>query len=257
MAEHCAPPLQLLKEFARHISDIFIPPICISCSQLVDRHHGLCAKCWREISFVAGPVCDRLGIPLSFDPGDAVVMSAAALAKPPAYDRARAATHFSGTVRDLMHRFKYGDQHTARRLFAQWLLFAAQEIITECDIIIPVPLHRQRLRMRRFNQSAILAQDLSTKTGLEFRPDILVRQRSTLPQVGLTRDQRRRNLQGAFSVPDEEGRELFGRSVLLVDDVITTGTTIDICARVLKQAGASQVNIVAVSMVTAHSRIDL
>ncbi|MEO0810521.1 MAG: ComF family protein [Pseudomonadota bacterium] len=249
--------LQLLTEFTAKICDILIPPICVSCFEPLDRHHSLCAQCWRDVSFISEPICHQLGIPLPFDPGGIELLSAAALAQPPVYDRARAATHFSGTVRNLLHRFKYGDQHTARRLFMQWLLFAGRDVMAECDLVVPVPLHRQRLMARRFNQAAILAQDVALAGKLEFQPEVLKRERPTLSQVGLTRDQRRRNLQGAFAVPGKTKALLSGKSVLLVDDVITTGTTIESCARVLKRAGAKQVNVVAVAMVTDDSRINI
>ncbi len=139
----------------------------------------------------------------------------------------------------------------------QWLLFAGRDVMAECDLVVPVPLHRQRLMARRFNQAAILAQDVALAGKLEFQPEVLKRERPTLSQVGLTRDQRRRNLQGAFAVPGKTKALLSGKSVLLVDDVITTGTTIESCARVLKRAGAKQVNVVAVAMVTDDSRINI
>ena len=183
IAMRFAPQLRQLQRLATQAADVVIPPVCLSCSQLLDRHNSLCPRCWRDVSFIAGPVCDRLGLPLSFDPGDAAVVSAAALANPPAYDRARAATHFSGTARDLVHRFKYGDQLNVQRLFVQWLMQAGREIIEECDVIVPVPLHRSRLAARRFNQAAILAQGLARQTGLEFLPDNLRRQRATTPQA--------------------------------------------------------------------------
>ncbi len=156
-----------------------------------------------------------------------------------------------------MHRFKYGDQLTLRRLFTQWLMIAGRDIIAECGVIVPVPLHRSRLLTRRFNQAAVLAQDLAQQTGLEFCPDGLRRKRSTVPQVGLTRDQRRRNLQGAFMIPEESQTLFEGRTILLIDDVITTSTTIETCARILKRAGVARVNVIAVAMVTDDARVDI
>ena len=178
------------------------------------------------------------------------------MADPPNYDRARAIAHYTGVMRKLIHSFKYADQHTPRHLFTRWLQQAGRDFLHEPILIVPVPLHRRRLLSRRFNQSAILAHDLAKATGQNYDPATLIRKRQTASQVGLTRDQRRRNLQGAFAVTRRGASRLAGRSVLLIDDVITTGTTIRACAGVLKRAGASSVNIVALAMVTDDSRVN-
>ena len=249
-------PGHLIRIATARLSDLLIPPVCLSCHQPITGHNNLCAACWRRISFITHPLCDRLGIPLPFDPGGGVTLSAAAMADPPVYDRARAVAHYSGVMRDLIHSFKYADQHTPRHLFVRWLKQASSNLQNESALVVPVPLHNRRLLSRRFNQSAILAHDLASATGQIYNPSALIRQRQTASQVGLTRDQRRRNLQGAFAVTNNGAAHIAGRSVLLVDDVITTGTTIAACARVLKRAGASNVNVVALAMVTDTSRIN-
>ena len=190
-----------------------------------------------------------MGLPLPFDTGERMV-SAAALARPPAYDRARAVAHFSGSIRALVHQFKYADRQDARALFGRWLGEAGHELLAGADVIVPVPLTRWRLLTRRFNQAAILAQELSRQSGVVMDPHLLRRTRFTRAQVGLTHDQRRRNVAGAFSVPHNRRRRAGGRSVLLIDDVVTTGATAEACARALKQAGAARVDVLALAMVT-------
>jgi ComF family protein len=194
-------------------------------------------------------LCDILGMPLPFDTGERMV-SAAAAARPPAYDRARAVAHFSGSMRTLIHQLKYADRHDARALCGRWLAEAAQDLIAGIDAVVPVPLSRLRLLSRRYNQSAILAQELARATGLAVDVGLLRRVRFTRAQVGLTRDQRRRNLAGAFQVTPARRAWLPGRSVLLVDDVVTTGATAEACARALKRAGAARVDVLALAMVT-------
>jgi len=235
-------------------ADIVVPPSCLVCRTPLEQHHALCAPCWREVYFIRAPLCDVLGIPLPFDTGERTV-SAGALARPPAYDRARAVAHFSGSMRTLVHQLKYADRHDARALFGRWLAEAGRELLAGADLVVPVPLTRWRLLSRRFNQAAILAQELSRQAGLRLDLHLLRRTRFTKTQVGLTHDQRRRNVAGAFSVTHSRRASLQGRNVLLVDDVITTGATAEACARALKRAGAARVDVLALALVTGEALV--
>lgn len=236
------------------VADLIVPPCCLVCRAPVSAHHLLCASCWREVHFIRPPLCDVLGIPLPFDAGERMV-SAAAAARPPAYDHARAVAHYSGAMRTLVRQFKYADRHDARALFGRWLAEAGRELSRGVDVVVPVPLSRWRLLSRRFNQAAILAQELSRQTGLAVDLHLLQRSRSTRTQVGLTRDQRRRNLAGAFRVRRSRRASVAGRHVLLVDDVITTGATAEACARALKRAGAARVDVLALALVTNEALV--
>lgn len=230
-------------------ADLIVPPCCLACRARLGAHHLLCPGCWREVNFIRPPLCDVLGIPLPYDTGERTV-SAAAVADPPAYDRARGVAHFSGTMRSLVHQLKYADRHDARVLLGRWLADAARDLQPAPDMIVPVPLSRLRLLLRHFNQAAILALELSRQTGVPMNPMLLRRTRWTRSQVGMTRDERRRNMAGAFGVPRHARTALAGRSVLLVDDVVTTGATVNACARALKRAGAARVDVVALALVT-------
>lgn len=243
-----------LRRLLAACADIIVPPCCLVCRAPLGAHHLLCAPCWREVHFIRPPLCDVLGIPLPFDMGERMV-SAGALARPPAYDRARAVAHFSGSMRTLVHQLKYADRHDARSLLGRWLAEAGRELLAGADVVVPVPLTRWRLLSRRFNQAAILAQELSRQTGLAVDPRLLQRTRSTKTQVGLTHDQRRRNVAGAFRVPGSRRAGLHGRNVLLVDDVITTGATAEACARTLKRAGAARVDVLALALVTNEALV--
>ena len=235
-------------------ADLIVPPCCLVCRAPLGAHHLLCAPCWREVHFIRPPLCDVMGIPLPFDTGGRMV-SAAAAASAPAYDRARAVAHYSGAMRTLVHQFKYADRHDARALFGRWLAEAGRDLMAGVDLVAPVPLSRWRLLSRRFNQAAILAQELSRQTGLAVDLHLLQRSRSTSTQVGLTRDQRRRNLAGALRVPRSRRASLTGRNVLLIDDVITTGATVEACARALKRAGAARVDVLALALVTSEALV--
>jgi ComF family protein len=237
-----------LARFWLRLTDVVLPTVCAACQQRIVGRDALCPACWSRISFIRPPLCERLGIPLPYDAGGGT-LSARALSDPPVYDRARAVARFGGVVRDLIHGFKYGDRHHPRRLFGRWLSVAGAELIAEADLIVPVPLHPVRLAWRRFNQAAILAQDLGRETGRPVAVDVLQRVKRTPAQVGLTADQRRRNMQAAFRVTPRWRERVAGRRVLLVDDVITTGATGDAAARALRAAGAVGVDVLALAIV--------
>lgn len=238
-----------LRSAAAVVADLVVPPLCVACHRPVSSHDAVCAGCWSEIDFIRAPLCDRLGIPLPFDIGGSMV-SAAAVADPPDYERARAVARFDGVMRELVHDFKFRDRHDARRLFGRWLAEAGVTLLANADLVVPVPLTRRRLAIRRFNQAAMLAQEVARLTGRRYEPLALQRIKRTQPQVGLSRQQRRENVAGAFAVAAAVKPVLAGAKVVLLDDVITTGATARACARALKRAGAARVDVLALAMVT-------
>jgi ComF family protein len=153
-------------------------------------------------------------------------------------------------MRTLVHQLKYADRHDARTLLGRWLAEAGRELTPGTDVIVPVPLSRLRLILRHFNQAAVLGGELARQIGVLMDPLLLGRIRRTRSQVGMTREQRRRNVAGAFRVPERRRARLAGRKVLLIDDVLTTGATADACARALKRAGAAHVDVLTLALVT-------
>jgi ComF family protein len=238
-----------LRAVAAAAADVVVPPLCLSCHRPLAGHSAICARCWADIAFIRPPLCDRLGIPLPFDIGGTMV-SAAAEADPPDYNRARAVARFDGVMRELVHDLKFRDRHDARRLFGRWLVDVGAALLHDADAVLPVPLTRLRLAGRRFNQSAILAQEVARLSGVRYAPAALVRTRRTAPQVGLSRQQRRDNVAGAFAVAAGSGDAFADAKIVLIDDVITTGATARACARILKRAGAARVDVLALAMVT-------
>lgn len=236
----------------RSALDVLLPPLCLGCRVHITAHDALCPACWRQVNFVRPPLCDRLGLPLPYDTGGRMV-SAAAVADPPDFDRARAVASFDGVMRDLVHAFKFHDTHHARHLFERWLMEAGRELLDEADVLVPVPLARWRLLTRRFNQAQILAADTGRIAKKPVRPFALVRSRSTPHQVGLTRAQRQRNVSGVFRVPASEIATVSGKAIVLIDDVITTGATASAAALTLKRAGARRVDVLALAIVANSS----
>ena len=241
----------MLSRLARSLSDLVIPPACPGCQMPLIEGNALCPSCWRGVRFIRAPVCDRLGTPLPFDTGE-VTVSAAALAAPPDYDRARAVAHHAGLMRRLVAGFKYSERQEARALFARWMTSAGAELIADCDVIVPVPIHPWRLFRRGYNQSAVLAQTIGRLSGKPVSVSQLIRHKLKRPQVGLKGADRRRNPRGAFKVRNAAAKPFAGRRVLLIDDVITTGATISACARELRAAGAIGVDVLALTLVTGE-----
>lgn len=243
-----------VQRFQRWLTDLLLPPVCLGCQDAVASRDALCPHCWSAIDFIGSPLCDRLGLRLPFATGD-IMISAAAAAHPPPYARARAVAHYDGAMRHPIHGFKFRDRHEFRRLFGIWLCRAGAQLIAEADLIVPVPLYRFRLLQRRFNQSAILAIEVGRLTGLPVLTGALHRKKRTASQVGLTRDQRRENVRGAFEVAPRQQKHIAGRRVLLIDDVITTGATAEACTTTLLKAGATKIDVLALAIVADPLRV--
>ncbi|WP_454684367.1 ComF family protein [Ancylobacter moscoviensis] len=237
------------RRLARGLVDVALPPACMACRAAVNEPGCLCAGCWSRMGFIERPFCDRLGTPLPHDAGEGAPLSPAALADPPAYGRARAVAVFGDVARDLIHALKYADRLDVAEPMARMMARAGADILAEADALVPVPLHGLRLWRRRFNQSAALARFVGKRTGVPLRTGWLERRRATTPQVGLDRTARLRNVAGAFAVPEAARAELRGRRVVLVDDVFTTGATIDACVKALTRAGAKRVDVLVFARV--------
>jgi len=234
----------------RRVRDLVIPPTCLLCDRLVANQGGLCAACWRQCRFIGRPFCEALGTPFAFDPGPGS-LSPAAIAEPPPFARHRSVMLYDEGARRLVSGLKFADRNELAPWMARLMKTAARELLDDCAVIVPVPLHRLRLHERRYNQSAELARHLAALSGREFLPQALERHRATRRQVGLTATERARNVQGAFRTPATMRPLVEGRRVLLVDDVYTTGATVAACARALRRARAAAIDVVTFAMVAA------
>ena len=237
----------------RTILDAALPPLCPACRDPLGDGAGLCAACWSKLSLIEPPYCARLGIPFTYDPGPGL-LSMEAMANPPAYDRARAAVRYDEVARKLVLAFKYADRIDFAPMIGRWMARAGRELLADADAIMPVPLHWRRLWARRFNQAAALSSAISEISGVPVLHDILKRVRATPQQVGLSKPQRADNVQGAFRVPDGDKASIAGRRIVLVDDVLTSGATVDTCARALLRAGAGHVDVLVFARVVAPVR---
>ena len=172
-----------------------------------------------------------------------------AIADPPAYQRARAAVRYDDVARTLVHALKYQDRTDLAPSMGRWMARTGGELLGEADVLVPVPLHWRRGWSRRYNQSGALARVIERQTGVPVHSDALRRIRPTQQQIGLNRSERARNVQGAFKVAAERSAGIQGRRVILIDDVLTSGATVDACARALLRAKAAQVDVLVFARV--------
>src|SRR5436853_2188967 len=242
----------LASHAARLVLDIALPTLCVACREPV-AGVGVCAECWAKLSFIAPPFCPRLGIPFVYDPGPGL-LSMEAIANPPAWQRARAAVRYDDVARTLVHALKYQDRTDLAPAMGRWMARAGHDLLKEADALIPVPLHWRRGWSRRYNQSGALARAIERQSGVKVRGELLRRVRATEQQVGLSRPQRASNVQGAFKVSADRQSEVQGRRVVLIDDVLTSGATVDACARALLRAKAATVDVLVFARVVDTGR---
>jgi ComF family protein len=226
--------------------DLILPPRAFDGGAALTS--GLSADAWSRITFLDGPVCDGCGAPFAYDVGE--LRCALCQAKPRAFARARAACLYDEHSRDLILKLKHADRTDLSGLFARWLSRCAADLLEDADAVLPVPMHRSRLRKRRYNQAAEIARPLCALAGRSYLPDTLVRKRDTDSQGGKSGSGRRRNVAGAFTVRPGDQPAVAGKRIVLIDDVLTTGATAEGCARALLAAGATQVMLAVVARVT-------
>ncbi len=227
---------------------LLFPPFCAGCRRQVSQPGALCARCWPKLRFLEKPWCAVMGTPFTHDMGEGF-LSAEAIANPPPFDRARAAVVYSGVARDMVRGLKYGDRTDLAPWMARWMARAGAELLSDADLVVPVPLHWWRFLGRRFNQSAELARAIARLSGKQFAPEAVRRVKRTRQQVGLTSLQRQDNARAAFRVPEDQNSLVRGRRVLVVDDVYTTGATVSALAKSLKRAGAARVDVLTFARV--------
>ena len=235
-----------IKDIARRMIDIVLPPQSLMTGSL--ETGGIEGNVWAEVKFLDEPCCYICGFPFEFDEGEKALCGRCSI-KRPAYDMARAGFEYDDISRPLVLGFKHGGRTEGIRMFAGHMRRAGRKCLEKADYLVPVPLHYSRRVKRRYNQSALLARGLSRLTTPSFDPDILIRHRQTPSQGGRSASARRRNVQGAFRVRDSAINRMQGTKIVLIDDVMTTGATLESCARTLKRAGAREVSALTLARV--------
>lgn len=229
---------------------LLYPPQCVMCDAQTDVDFALCGSCWSETPFIVGLCCDGCGAPLpgQDEDGEAVLCDdCMVIARP--WSRGRSVMVYKDKARRFVMSLKHGDRTDLARAAGPWLARAAGPLVTPESILVPVPLHKFRLLKRRFNQSALLAQQVAQVTGATCLPDALVRPKKTAPLEGHTRDQRFEALDGAITANPKRIDAIKGRKIVLIDDVMTSGATFAASTQALYDAGAHDVCVLALARV--------
>ena len=230
------------------VADVIWPPVSPLSGRPVGRPGELDAADWGAVRFIDRPWCRSCGCPFdhpSYDDMDCP----ACIARPPVFAKTRSAFIYDAESRGMVLSLKHAGRTDAVAAYGRWMARAGADVLTDVNALIPVPLHASRLRSRRFNQSLLLAHAVSKATGVAVDPHALTRVRRTGTQGGLTAKGRTRNVAGAFKVRDRAVQRILGARVVLIDDVFTTGATLNACARALTLAGAENVNAITLARV--------
>lgn len=232
--------------FWKHILDCLLPPRCIACGTVLSGEQGLCPDCFNKIDFIGAPYCPRCGCP--YENATQGLCGQCLKEKHPLFRMSRSAYRYTDASKPLILSFKFYDKTDNAPVLAQMMHRAGADIFKAgVDVIVPIPLHFSRLLKRRYNQSALLARCLGKLSGVKVNYTSVLRHRHTRPQVEFSGHARVKNVKDAFRVKHPE--RIKGKRILLIDDVMTTGSTLRECALVLKKAGAVSIDTLTVARV--------
>ncbi len=249
LARH--PPYTDLAWWAgRALLDLLLPPHCVVCDAAVDMPGLLCAECFGKTGFITEPFCARCGVPFAnLALGGAEQLCPGCRAAAPVFQRARAALRYDAQGRRLILPFKHADRTELAAVLAPHMARAGAALLREADLLVPVPLHRGRLFLRRYNQAALLAKAVGRIAGRPCVPDALLRRRATASLGEKSAAERAAEVDGAFAVRPSRADRVAGKRVVLIDDVMTSGATANACAAVLLAAGVTSVDVLVAARV--------
>ena len=237
--------------YLQKIIDLILPPRCLLCGKILSGENGLCEECFAKINFISEPICKKCGRPLSAGVSVPTCPLCVNDENTP-FRMQRSRVAYDEASRPLLVNLKFHDKTENAPFLAKWLLTAGRDIWKEgADILMPVPMHKARLRRRKFNQSALLCRELSLLTGIPVDYTSLIRCRNTKPQVECNGSARKQNVKNAFKVLSAE--KLKDKRIVLVDDVMTTGSTLRECSLELLKIGVKSVDALTVARVIKTS----
>jgi ComF family protein len=230
----------------KRIINLLLPPKCSGCSNKVSGYNYLCSECWKNLNFINDPKCKTCGTPFEFElneesPSNCLLC----IKKPPKYNKSRSLLKFDDVSKKIIHKFKYYDKTIISKFFANQFYLKYKDIIENCDVITCVPMHKLKRIFRLYNHSQILAKDLSLISNKKFIANLLLKIKYTKSQTFLNKNMRKINLKDSISFNDKF--EINGKKILILDDVITTGVTINLCCKILLENGAKSVDVISIA----------
>ncbi len=234
------------------LMDLLIPLRCVKCGSILEEKAGLCVSCWPSIPFITKPYCACCGLPFDFEIEEGAFCGICNH-HAPSYKTARSVFAYTAESKDLILKFKHTDCLSSAPLFASWMINSLDEM--ENPLCIPVPLHWTRLFMRTYNQAGLLAQQIAKLKRWTYAPSLLMRKHRTPSQGHLSKKDRLKNVARAFEIPEVKRKQILGRVILLIDDVFTTGATLEACSTVLLKAGAKEVHALTLGRVVRPQKI--
>ncbi len=251
---------QNLIEFKRQLIknglNLLFPAQCVNCDEGVDQPGSFCAQCWSQLTFITDPRCVQCGYPFEYHTDDNM-KCASCLTNPPSFDSGVSVIQYDAASKASILAFKHADRTDLAPAFARWLVTAGNEAITNDALICPVPLHKKRLQKRRYNQAALLAKEVAELTNSRYVPDVIQRIKNTPSQGNKNAKDRIKNVKNAFRLNSKWRQTIVGKHIILIDDVYTTGATLNACAACLKKAEVNKVSILTLSRVVRASKIPI
>lgn len=244
--------LDIFLKIRNMLKDLCFPPSCYICGEFTDTI-GLCANCWKNIKWIAEPKCEICSAPFSI-PTQKICGNC--MKKTPHFDKTDSVFVYDNHSKKMILLFKNGDCTFMAPQFACWMHRVAEKDLLAADMIIPVPISMRKRLKRKYNQAELLAMELSKLSGIIYEPRILIKKKNTRPQEGLSRISREKNLSGSFGINEKYAHMLSGKNIALVDDVMTTGSTANECAKVLKKHGVSHVTVLTIARVTMGEQVN-
>jgi competence protein ComFC len=244
-------PVSFFDQILDSLLNLFYPEVCFICADPIvhRKERGVCTKCLNKARDLRlqPPVCSSCGLPMPNFESGADVLCGECVLQPPAYSGARSFGYYSGELGRLIQGLKFNNRRNLAALLVPFMIqvFNGWWNRDDFDLVVPIPLHPKRRRNRGYNQSELLARGLAHRTGIPFGNRVLIRKRSTPPQVGLTDTQRRQNVRNAFHCINSGG--ISGRRILLIDDVMTTGATASSASGALMKGGALRVSVLTLA----------
>jgi ComF family protein len=229
----------------KSLLNLLFPNKCIICNSYASQNK-ICGECWGNCSFITKPYCALCSHPFEYD-NDETSICGHCIANNPKYDKAISVFKYDKYSKEIIHKFKYNDHLHILDYFIGLMLNMGKEVIQQSDVIIPVPMHKYKLLKRGYNQSALLAMKLSSKSKIKYLPHALVKAKNTTPQADLKKDDRIKNVKNSFKLNSKFQESLKGKNILLIDDVVTTGATISECCKTLRKASPKKIFVLSLA----------